>query len=304
MSLQLVEFRTDDGLPLPGLLFEPEPATKKVALYLHGNGSSSIFYSVEETTMMAKQLNKAGIAYFPFNNRGANLIHKLNRVTKEGVEREPYGMVYELIHDCIQDIDGAVKYLKGLGYTTFYLIGSSTGANKICVYDHYKPKNIFSKYVLLSGGDDSGIYYEEFGEERFMKILKTAKSEISKGNGRMLVPVKLLGNDEWFSYQSILDIIDPDGDYNTFPFNDLMNKLGLSSKPLFKYYSDITKPFLVLYGSEDEYCYGDVKRVVNTLKDHKNPKAKVEFKIMQGADHGFEGREQELANIVTDYLTE
>ena len=305
MPLQLVEVRTSDGLPLPGLLFEPETATKKVALYLHGNGSSSVFYSVEETNTMAKQLNKAGIAYFPFNNRGAHLIHKLDRLTQDGVEREPYGMIYELIHDCVQDIDGAVKYLKGLGYTTFYLIGSSTGANKICVYNHYEPRNVFSKYVMLSGGDDSGIYYEEFGKERFMKIIETAKKEVAKGNGRTLVSSKLLGNDEvWFSHQSILDIINPDGDYNTFPFNDFMNKLGISSKPLFKYYSEITKPFLVLYGSDDEYCYGDTKKVLAILKDRKNSKAEAEFEIIQDADHGFTGSEQELANIVTSYLAQ
>lgn len=44
---KFVDFETSDGLTLPGLLYEAE-GSKKVVIYLHGNGSSSVFYGEKE----------------------------------------------------------------------------------------------------------------------------------------------------------------------------------------------------------------------------------------------------------------
>ena len=45
------------------------------------------------------------------------------------------GCAYERIRDCVLDIDGAVRELRRRGYRDITLIGHSTGANKIAVYD-------------------------------------------------------------------------------------------------------------------------------------------------------------------------
>ena len=42
------------------------------------------------------------------------------------------------------------------------LIGHSTGANKIAVYDHYKPRNQVKRYVLVAGNYMSGISVVDF----------------------------------------------------------------------------------------------------------------------------------------------
>jgi pimeloyl-ACP methyl ester carboxylesterase len=60
-----------------------------------------------------------------------------------------------------------VRELRRRGYRDITLIGHSTGANKIAVYDHYKPRNSIKRYVLLGGGDDTGILYEHLGPRRF-----------------------------------------------------------------------------------------------------------------------------------------
>jgi predicted alpha/beta hydrolase len=39
----LVQIATEDGLTLPGIFYEAQNS-KKAAIYLHGNGSSSVFY--------------------------------------------------------------------------------------------------------------------------------------------------------------------------------------------------------------------------------------------------------------------
>ena len=78
-NLQLVGFETPDHLQLPGLLYEPEKKTDKVAVYLHGNGSSSVFYSNHKMNLFGQELNRIGVSFFPFNNRGAHWIKKLDR---------------------------------------------------------------------------------------------------------------------------------------------------------------------------------------------------------------------------------
>lgn len=297
LSPTLIQIKTDDGLTLPGLLYEAN-GSKKAAIFLHGNGSSSVFYSDDLREEQVKALNSKGISYLLFNNRGAHNIKKLNIERKDGKEeRKRFGMAYEKIKDCIKDIDGAIKFLEDKGYKEFYLIGESTGANKICVYHYYKPDNKVSRYILLGGGDDTGIYYYELGKERFYKLLTEAKDKIKKSKGEEII-CELLP-DEIFSYVGFYDIANPDGDYNVFPFLEVMKHIKLSKKKLLRHFKSIDKPTLVVFGEKDEYAWGDVPRIVEILK-----KQKPEFKyvIVRNADHSFTKHQKELSKMMSDWL--
>ena len=300
MKISLESFTTEDGLKLPAILFEPERRSDKAALFLHGNGSSSVFYDADETNELGREVTNKGISYFPFNNRGAHYIKRF-RIKKNGKEEKIlYGTAFELIKECILDIDAAVDYLRKKGYKTFYLIGVSTGANKIVVYNYYKKVNPFSKYALLSGGDDTGLYYDAWGKQKFLDLLNRAERKIKEGKGRELVPYEEISY--FLSYQSLYDIINPDGDYNVFPFNEYINSIKLSKKPLFEKYRLLDKPTLVLYGELDEYCYGNVPKCVGILKKECIHKDLFTFKILEGADHGFNGYEKEFARVISDWL--
>jgi len=228
MKGELVHFLTTDSLRLPGFLFN-NTSSNKVALYLHGNGTASIFYS-PLMNILADELAKIDIAFFPFNNRGAHLIKSLKRITNNTIERVTYGTAYELIEECIYDIDGAIEFLKTKGFDTFYLIGESTGANKIVVYQYLKKKSPFTKYVLLAGGDDTGIYYRELGDTRFKSLISKAQQKIKERSGTDLVPKSM--SQIPYSFQSLYDVLNPDGLYNIFPFTEYANNLHLSSKKI------------------------------------------------------------------------
>ena len=119
---EFIEIKTKDGLTLPGLLCESGRA-KAVAIYLHGNGSSSIFYDFNtgKQRSLGSALNKKKIAILYLNNRGAHIIKKLKIERRGKMIRKPYGMAFEKIKECIPDIDGAVSFLKKRGYRKFYL---------------------------------------------------------------------------------------------------------------------------------------------------------------------------------------
>ena len=294
---KFIEFTTKDGLNLPGLLYEAKKSGK-MAIYLHGNGSSSVFYDESRNKILANALYEHKISVLFFNNRGAHLMKKLN-VKKNGkTERKLYGMAYEKIKECVEDINGAIKFLEKLGYKEFYLIGASTGANKICVYNFYKPKNKIAKYVLLSSGDDAGFYYNLLGKDKFRKLLFRAKEKIKIGCGKEIMP-ELLPYDFIFSYDSFYDIASPDGDYNIFPFFESIKKVKLSHKPLFRHFKSINKSTLVIYGEFDEYAWGDARKVVNILKSYK---PNFTYEIIKGADHKMANREEQLAKIITRWL--
>ena len=293
--LELVEFKTEDGLTLPGLLHDA--GGDEVMIYLHGNGSSSVFYDQGEVRLFAEALAKKGVSSLFFNNRGAHLIKMLTRTTKGESAREFHGMAFEKIKDCVHDIDGAISFLKDRGYTELSLMGVSTGANKICVYHHYKPDNEIKRNVLICGGDDAGTYYDLFGEEKFKKLLQVSDQKISNGNADELATELLTGM--IISYGSLKDILNPDGDYYVFPFLEALTDLEISTKPLFRHYASVKSSSLVVYGDQDEYVLVDIKKVIDRLKEHQ---PEFSYKIIDGANHVFSGKEAELADTITNWL--
>ncbi len=313
-SPSFVQFKTKDGLSLPGLLFAPFKTTK-AAIYLHGF-SGSAFYIHDFT--LEEEFTKNNIALLRFNNRGAELIKRLTVCTTLCHSRESgnlynwipayagktthnvnkfFGASLEKIKECIEDIDAAVSFLEQIGYQEIYLIGNSTGANKICVYNYYCPQNKISKYILIAGGDDTGHHYASLGKDKFYQLLKKAKEKIDEGAGEEIICELLPA--EIISWQSFLDVADPDGDYNVFPYYEVINNIKLSREPLFRYFQSIKKPSLVVYGELDEYAWGDAKRIIEILKKYQ---PKFNYKIIPGADHRFQDKKKELAEVIIDWL--
>jgi pimeloyl-ACP methyl ester carboxylesterase len=222
---------------------------------------------------MARVFVEKGIAFFPFNNRGAHFVRRAGR--KLG------GSAFERIRDCVEDIDGALRAIRRRGYGDITLIGHSTGANKIAVYDHYKRRNGVRRYVLVGGADDAGLLYAELGPRRFRALLQKARA-MPKND---LMPRRLM------SWASFYDMANPNGDYNVFPFL----KATRGRRP-FRYIRAIRKPALYVYGERDEYGF-DAALLAENIGTNG------EIVVVRDADHGFTGQEAELATLMADWIT-
>jgi pimeloyl-ACP methyl ester carboxylesterase len=298
MKEKIIKFKTEDSLNLSGILFEPEAKTLKVAILLHGNGSRDIFDQYEFNKVIAEKLCEAGISYLVFNNRGARYIQKFKYKDLKGNKKVVFGgMAFELIKECIFDIDASIEFLKSQNYPEFFLIGGSTGANKAAVYNFYKPQNEISKFVLSSGGDDSGVSFGILGEEKFNNLLNLSKEKIASASSMEVIWE--LGM--FYSYRSLFDTLNPDGDYNVFPFYEAQNK-RLGSKELFREFKSITKPTLVIYGELDEYCMPNAEACVNVLMEQVKDKNNFQFELINGADHGLSGKEEEVVGLEIKFL--
>lgn len=294
---RVVRFPATDGVELTGLLYEPKRKTTRAIVWLHGTGGASVF-ETKRTNILAEHFLAAGFAFFPFNNRGAHLIRRL-KAKRKSVQG---GMAYERIRECVPDIDGAARELRRRGYRELILIGHSTGANKIAVYDHYKPRNPYKRYVLLAGGDDTGSIYAHVGARRFANGLAKARAMIKARRGFELVPQSLSSLP--MSWTAWYDMANPDGDYNVFPFLERLRNVRLSRRPQFRHVKSIRKPALFLYGDSDEYLYDDVRGCVEILAEAIGAKTNVEIAVMADADHGFGGREEELVEVVLRWMEE
>lgn len=308
MNLKLIQILSTDMLKLPGLLYEPSKSTNKIAIWLHGMGDNGIFYNPERMNALGKALNSNGIALLAFNNRGAHNQKKLyieDDILPEEDRTFSGGTMYEKIADCIHDIDGAVLYLTKQNYNEFYLIGHSTGANKICSYVQNKKSNPFSKYVLAGPGDDSGLFYNEIGKKRFFAALEYAEKAIE--NNRPLAIMPKYSGMHPFSAQAAFDILNPDGDYNTFPFYEATTE-RLGTKPLFKELHKLDKPVLTIIGENDTYMYtaGGVQGAMELIRSNLSSSIRnqSEYIVVKDADHSFTSHEVEFSQLVAKWLAE
>ena len=211
------------------------------------------------------------------------------------------GVWYEKIVDCVYDIDWIVEYLKNLWYERFFLMGKSTGANKICVYhellQQQERKTPFAGYILLSGWDDVGLWYEDMDLELFQEVLSNAQKALQekRGEERPIIRRCFL---EDFSYQSAHDILNPDGPYNCFPFFEAFRE-RLWKKKLFEAFSWLDIPTLVFYGEHDEYIRFPMDEVIAVLK---SANSSAHYQTIPGADHGFEGYEKILVEEIVSWI--
>jgi len=292
---------------MPGLLYRPEQKTKRAAIWLHGMGDNGLFYNPERINALGDALTEREIAFLAFNNRGAHNSKSLriidDSLPEEG-QRYRGGTHYELIADCVKDIDGAAAYLMEHGFSELYLLGHSTGANKICAYHIRAKKNQISKYVLAGAGDDCGLFFNELGDGRFKQALQYAKQKVAEHKPMVRMP-KYTGMYP-FSAQSAFDILNPDGAYNTFPFYEATTK-RLGRKPLFEEFSTIDIPTLVIFGDSDEYAYtaGGTVKALELFREHTNPKytASFSYQLVANADHGFHGQFEQFAEQVAEWLS-
>ena len=268
-------------------------------------GDSAVFYKPGLINALGEALTENNIALLAFNNRGAHNSKRLKVVDDtlpEEDRRFPGGTYYELIADCVKDIDGAVDFLKQSDFSTLYLLGHSTGANKICVYHVLAKQNPFSKYVLAAPGDDTGLIFIRLGAKKFWQALNYA-AKFAKTDPFRIMP-KYTGMYP-FSAQSAWDILNPDGDCNTFPFYEAKTE-RLGNKPLFAEYQKINLPTLVMLGEYDEYttASGGTQEALKLFMRHtSNTRLKdTDFSSVPGADHSFNGQEAVFAGQVADWL--
>lgn len=287
--LERVYFNTEDEIELVGLLERPTNPTKRVVISVHGMQSNCL---KRREDILSKEISNAGVAYFAFNNRGAELMTYTRKTTGEKVLNG--GSVYEDVLDGYYDIKGAINKMLELGYTDIYLQGHSLGCTKI-VYTYNKLKNEnnvknIKGIMLLSLVDIPDCQKYDLGD-KYMKMMEYAENKEKEGKLNDLMPIESFDHPicvrsylRYFKYNKDIDFARFwDKDYN------------------FKELNNIQIPLFLRWGNVHDLVLQNLSNLIEILKS-KIQNEKLDIGYIDGADHGYTGKEETLAKEIISFI--
>jgi len=278
----LLTFKASDGIELVGLLCLPKKKTRTALVCVHGMTGSLNDYVIRQLYPVAIKL---GIAFFPFNNRGAAMVDSLDKWKGRKKTHKLGGTSFERFEDCIKDIDGALSVLRKRGFTKFILSGHSTGCQKIAYYQSRKNNPAVKGIILLAPADDLNAKKKEI-KGRFAASLKLAKKLIRQNKGNIIMPKEY--SHSMFSAKRYYDI---------FKAGSTEGSLFNYAKPL-RTMPKIQCPVLAVFGKKEQYA---VIPPVMMLEKIKNANPDSEVSLIPG-NHSFRGGEKQLQARVRGWL--
>ena len=287
--LERVYFNTEDEIELVGLLERPTNPTKRVVISVHGMQSNCL---KRREDILSKEISNAGVAYCAFNNRGAELMTYTRKTTGEKVLNG--GSVYEDVLDGYYDIKGAINKMLELGYTDIYLQGHSLGCTKI-VYTYNKLKNEnnvknIKGIMLLSLVDIPDCQKYDLGD-KYAEMMKYAENKEKEGKLNDLMPIESFDHPicvrsylRYFKYNKDIDFARFwDKDYN------------------FKELNNIQIPLFLRWGNVHDLVLQNLSNLIEILKS-KIQNEKLDIGYIDGADHGYTGKEETLAKEIISFI--
>ena len=287
--LERVYFNTEDEIELVGLLERPKNPTKRVVISVHGMQSNCL---KRREDILSKEISNAGVAYFAFNNRGAELMTYTRKTTGEKILNG--GSVYENVLDGYYDIKGAINKMLELGYTDIYLQGHSLGCTKI-VYTYNKLKNEnnvknIKGIMLLSLVDIPDCQKYDLGD-KYAEMMEYAENKEKEGKLNDLMPIESFDQPicvrsylRYFKYNKDIDFARfCDKDYN------------------FKELNNIQIPLFLRWGNVHDLVLQNLSNLIEILKS-KIQNEKLDIGYIDGADHGYTGKEETLAKEIISFI--
>lgn len=289
MRTSFVDFFATDGVKLQGLLFETEHEKKTIVIHVHGMAGS--FYENSFIPVMADCYTKNGLAFLSFNNRGHDYLCDLVKTQNGETDSVMGGAAYEIIEESLYDIEGAITYVKALGYNDIILQGHSSGANKIVFSMSQRPLDVLG-IALLSPCDDIGLHVDDVGNKR-AELIKHAETLINAGTPTALMPENTFFS-YWLSAQTYLNCFEDGSSLDTFPYRDAENE--------FRMFRNIEVPIFVSFGTDGEFLLQEPEYAYSILNQKKSPKATLSFHKIDGASHSYTGKEDELVLKIVDWI--
>lgn len=271
---------TEDGLRLPMVHFN---SSKKdiCVIFIHGMCQTILdnFFA----TVCGNLLIKNDIGFLYEHNRGHSIENDI--LMKDGSYKR-CGCMYEIFEDCVLDIDLAINKARELGYKRFILMGHSYGCNKL-IYYYYKKKSDILGMILASAPDMVGLHL--LRQKDYEELIVEAKKNIDNN-----VPKKLISNIvEDYMYMSSKTY------YNWFNKSSNLDNLPvMGNSDNWYQFESINVPILTFSGSEetDNYLHLDL------LKEKAKSCADFEYKIIDNTNHFYIGKENEISDLVLNWI--
>lgn len=287
MLSQFIRFTTEDRLILQGIVYRPELKTQKA--YLHIHGMSGNFYENRFLDAMASRLTEAGYAFASVNTRGHDVISDFP-LAGETESYKRIGDAFETFEECILDIRAALDLLEAQGYTDITLCGHSLGAVKVAYYQATTQDARVHRLVLMSPPDMVTLAERDVA---YQELVTSARQLVQDGKGEEILLKKLWGS-YFLCARTFLDLTAHDTAVDVFNLYDRAKPSVLGS---------ILIPVFVLFGEKDDVLILSQEETVEVLQQKLHAVASFSSKILEGASHGYFGREELVAKAIVDWLS-
>lgn len=267
---QLCTFKTVDNERLHGLLFTPPKTRSDLALVLI-HGVAMNFY-LPPLSIFGQELAQLGYHSFVMNTRGHDWIARGGNLTKFS------GSAYEVLEDCLPDLDGALRFLTEQGYRHFVLIGHSLGAIKSIIYQGTRQRTDIVGIVSCSAPRQ---FYSERAARQpgFKDVIERAEALIAQGKGGELLSVAVGSAPGIFTARTHV------------------NKYGKDDRNDVRPYAKMVRcPLLVLVGSAESKFFHQYAQEIADAAEHGT------YTLVPGANHFYNRHTQEFVEIIADWL--
>lgn len=290
--MEQIEFLATDGIILDGLLYKSKERTNKVILAVHGMSSNCM---KKRDQVISKKANENNIDYFCFNNRGSELVKYTRRNIEGKKEKFIMGTSFEDVTEGYEDIVGAMIKLKELGYEEIYLQGHSLGCTKI-VYSYNELKeeqydliNMVKGVILLSLVDIPQTL-KFYLRENFNKYLEYAEEQEKQNK-----PNELMPKESFIHPISVKTFLRYARDNKEIDF------AGYGRDTKLEKLNNIDVPLFMRWGNDNEMILQRAEELVDIVNNIlKNENKDIDY--IDGANHGYENREEELAEQIIKFI--
>ncbi len=281
----VVEIVTPKRFLLKGLWFGSSKP-KRVIIFVHGLGGSVFSMNGVVNALVDTQTSVVA-----FNNRGFGQINVVKRKSKRGTGSIVAGAGHEVFTDSVDDIQGAVNFVRRLRIREIYIAGHSTGCQKAVFWASRKGKGVRG-IILLAPVSDWAAEVMLQGEKRINQTVAVARTFVRSGRRHDLLPKgKVTKRHEAFDAQRILSLYTPDSIEEIFPYaQSHKNPRVLHS---------VRIPVLVLWAQKDEFGDRPVKDIEKWFEKHLQ-KGKVA--IIPRVKHSFRGGEKVVAREIKRFI--
>ena len=285
-SCKIIKIQTPKNFLLNGLWFGSEKANT-VCIYIHGLGGS-----VFSQTGFIDTLVDKNTAVFAFNNRGSGIVSriaKINKKLEKGYESHIVGQAHEVFSDCVDDIDGAVKFAEKTGVKNIFLIGHSTGCQKSIYYLSKRKNPKIKGVVLLAPMSDYADFFTFTDVKKRKAVTSFAKKMVESGKSHDLIPKKV-----WqytIDAQRFLSLFTPDSTEEIFSY------AVLDKNP--KILKSVKVPMQIIFAGNDEYKDRPIAEIVEWFK--RVLSKTVEINVVKDSPHNFKGYENSLITLINNW---
>ena len=245
---------------------------------VHGSGGQ--FYGGEMLSRAAR-LQDAGFAVATFNTRGHDIVTRGHDPLR-GAPARHIGNAYEILDECRYDLAAAITWLEDRGYSRIGILGFSMGAVKVVYYQAHVQDPRVAAVIAVSPVRLSHSYFlASEGAEEYQRHYQQAKELVESGQPDALFRVTF-PMPHVFGAAVYIDRHGPSERYN-----------------LLHYASKVKCPLLLIAGTLETH-----PRLLNCARDvydtvRGNPGA--ELVLMEGAEHGLPGMEDQLVDAVVQW---